>query len=524
MKKDYIAEVEVVDVGEHTLFNRCPAEFSGRIFEEDDRVSRYGFIEKIIVYEEDGSESTYFNQVKLYPRNYTGDPRDDFVVVVMGSDVWNKELKCRYNDIIARLEEKGLKFKLELFLADLLEVDTGCYSADSEVDPTKDTKGTFDLFNQIYVLPENEGCFEVAIPMNKVKDVIIGDGVVIYDKRNPSSVSYREGLIQSHGDCVDVCRDAREGEDTTVFHVMGYLSHISSIARKNNHKNINTTLIKALNVDGKDIYYGTVSQSNSEGVLNRTPVTVDRQLSIYNKVADYLSSKPSGQQFMPLFELNRCGYTNYITVFSAIDAIKAVNDFSDFGFSGEELRLTGIMGITFISLGTIPSIDSIIEQYGKSSIWQYSRQYQGLIRSRRLSDEQSNSIAKEYNLCAIEMAVCGQYTPLGCVVLSGGKMSRSLVVSLVHDDEDTSVVKNIPSFMQTYFNHQGKDIVLSKTVSFANMWFGKPHEGFKYTKVVKDIEWIKEHHDTYYHNGFMFLVSKEGITNEKEVLAELVKE
>lgn len=162
MKKDYIAEVEVVDVGEETLFARCPVEFSGRIFEEDDKHSRYGFIEKITVYEEDGSESTHLNQVKLYPRNHTGDPRDDFLVVVTGSDVWNKELKCRYKDIIAKLEEKGLKFKLELFLADLLKADTGCYSADSEVVPTKDTKGTFDLFNQIYMLPENEGCFEVV--------------------------------------------------------------------------------------------------------------------------------------------------------------------------------------------------------------------------------------------------------------------------------------------------------------------------------------------------------------------------
>lgn len=305
---------------------------------------------------------------------------------------------------------------------------------------------------------------------------------------------------------------------------MGYLSHISGVARKNNHKNINTTLIKALNIDGKDIYYGIVSQSNPEGTRDRTPVTVDMHLSIYNKVANYLSSKPNGQQFMPVFELNRCGYTNFITVFSAIDAIKAVNGFGDFGFSGEELRVTGIMGITFISLGTIPSIDSIIEQYGKSSIWQYSRQYQGLIRSRKLSDEQSNSIAKEYNLYAIEVTVCDHYTPLGCVVLSEGKMSRSLVISLARDGEDTSVVKNIPSFMQTYFNHQGRDIMLSKAVSFANMWFGKPHEGFKYTKVAKDIEWIKEHYDVHYHNGFMFLVSKEGTTNEKEALAELVKE
>jgi hypothetical protein len=41
---------------------------------------------------------------------------------------------------------------------------------------------------------------------------------------------------------------------------------------------------------------------------------------------------------------------------------------------------------------------------------------------------------------------------------------------------------------------------------------------------VKDIEWIKEHYDLYYHNGFMFLVSKEGISNEQEALAELVKE
>ena len=86
MKKDYIAEIEVVDVGERTLFERYPAEFSGRIIEEDDRLSRCGFVEKIIVYEEDGSESTYLNQVKLYPRNHTGDPRDDFVVVVTGSD------------------------------------------------------------------------------------------------------------------------------------------------------------------------------------------------------------------------------------------------------------------------------------------------------------------------------------------------------------------------------------------------------------------------------------------------------
>lgn len=524
MKKDYIAEVEVVDVGEHTLFDRCQAEFSGRIFEEGDRRSRYGFIEKLTVYEEDGSESTYFNQVKLYPRNYTGDPRDDFVVVVMGSNVWNKELKCRYNDIITKLEEKGLKFKLELFLADLLKADIGCYSADSEVDPTKDTKGTFDFFNQIYVLPENEGCFEVAIPTNKVNDVIIGDGVVIYDKRDPSSVSYKEGLIQTHDGCVDVCLDAREGDDTTVFQVMGYLSYTSDVARKNNHKNINTTVIKALNVDGKDIYYGIVNQSNPEGTRDRTSVTVGTHLAIYNKVADYLSSKPSGQQFMPLFELNRCGYTNFITVLQAIDAINAVNGFSDFGFSGGELRVTGIMGITFISLGTIPSIDSIIEQYGTSSIWQYSRQYTGMARSVKLSDEQSNNIAKEYNLYAIEMTVCGQYTPLGTVVLDEGKMSRSLVVSLVRDDEDTSVVKNVPSFMQTYFNHQGRDIVLSKAVSFANMWFGKPQEGFKYTKVVKDIEWIKGHYDIHYHNGFMFLVSKEGITNEKEALAELVKE
>ena len=524
MKKDYIAEVEVVDVGEHTLFDRCPAEFSGRIIEEDDRVSRYGFVEKITVYEEDGSESTYFNQIKIYPRNYIGDPRDDFLVVVTGSDVWNKELKCRYNDIIAKLEEKGLKFKLELFLADLLKVDTGCYSADSEVDPTKDTKGTFDFFNQIYVLPENEGCSEVAIPVNKVKDIIIGDGVVIYDKRDPSSVSYKEGLIQTHDDCVDVCRDAREGDDTTVFHVIGYLSHISGVARKNNHKNTNTTVIKALNVDGKDIYYGIVSQSNPKGTQDRTSVTVDTHLSIYNKVVDYLSSKPSGQQFMSLFELNRCGYSNFITVLQATDAIKAVNGFSDFGFSGKELRVNGIMGITFISLGTIPSIDSIIEQYGKSSIWQHSRQYAGMVSSRKLSDEQSNSIAKEYNLYAIEMTVCGQYAPLGCVVLDEGKMSRSLVVSLVRDDEDTSVVKNVPSFMQTYFNHQGRDIMLSKAASFANMWFGKPQEGFKYTKVVKDIEWIKEHYDLYYHNGFMFLVSKEGISNEQEALAELVKE
>lgn len=524
MKKDYIAEIEVVDVGENTLFNRCQAEFSGRIIEEDDRVSRYGFIEKITIYEEDGSESTYLNQVKLYPRNHTGDPRDDFVVIVMGSDVWNKELKCRYNDIIARLEEKGLKFKLELFLADLLKADIGCYSADSEVDPTKDTKGTFDFFNQIYILPENEGCFEVAIPMNKVKDVIIGDGVVIYDKRDPSSVSYKEGLIQTHDGCIDVCRDAIVGDDTTVFHVMGRLSHMSDVARKNNHKNINITLIKALNVDGKDIYYGIVSQSNPEGSRDRTPVIVDIHLSIYNKVVNYLSSKLNGQRFMPLFELSRCGYTDFIAVFQAISAIRAVNGFSGFGSSSEELRVTGIMGITFISLGTIPSIDSIIEQYGKSSIWYHSRQYTGLARSSKLSDEQSNNIANEYNLCAIEMTVCGQYVPLGTVVLSEGKMSRSLVVSLVRDDEDTSVVKNIPSFMQTYFNHQGRDIMLSKAVSYANVWFGKPQEGFKYTKVVKDIEWIKEHYDIYYHNGFMFLVSKEGIMNEKEALAELVKE
>lgn len=524
MKKDHIVEVDVVDVGEDTLFARCPVEFSGRIIEEDDRVSRYGFIEKITVYEEGGSESTHLNQVKLYPRNHTGDPRDDFVVVVTGSDVWNKEPKCRYNNIIARLEEKGLKFKLELFLADLLKADTGCYSAGSEVDPTKDTKGTFDFFNQIYILPENEGCFEVAIPANKVKDIIIGDGVVIYDKRDPSSVSYKEGLIQSHDDCIDVCRDAREGDDTTVFQVMGYLSYTSDVARKNNHKNINTTLIKALNADGKDIYYGIVSQSNPEGSRDRTPVIVDMHLSIYNKVADYLSSKPNSQQFMPVFELNRCGYTNFITVFQAIDAIKAVNGFSDFGFSGKELRVTRIMGITFISLGTIPSIDSIIEQYGKSSIWRYSRQYAGLISSKLLSDEQSNNIAKEYSLFAIEMAVGGHHAPLGCVVLNEGKMSRSLVVSLVRDDEDTSVVRNVPSFMQTYFNHQGRDIMLSKAVSFANMWFGKPQEGFKYTKVVKDIEWIKSHYDIYYHNGFMYLVSKEGKTDEKEILAELAKE
>lgn len=524
MNKDYIAEVDVVDVGEETIFSRCPVEFSGRIFEEDDKHSRYGFVEKITVYEEDGSETTHLNQVKMANRSSNNEPYGDFVVVVTGSNVWDKSLKCRYSDIVAKLEEKGLKFKLELFLTDLLKADTGCYSADSEVVPTKDTKGTFDPFNQIYVLPENEGHFEVAIPTDKVGDVVVGDGVVIYDNRDPSSVSYKEGIVQTHEDCVDICRDARSGEDATSFNVMGYLSYISGVARKNNHKNINVSLVKALNVGDKDIYYGIVSQGNPEGMWLSTPVTVSMQLSIYNKVVNYLSSKLSGQRFMPLFELCRCGYTDFISVFQAIRAIRAVHGFSDFGSSSEELRVTEIMGITFISMGTIPSIDSIIEQYGKSNFWLYSRQYQGLKRSRKLSGDQSDSIANEYNLYAIEVSVCGHYVPLGSVILTEDKMSRSLVVSLVRDDEDTSAVTNVPSFMQTYFNHQGRDIMLSKAVSFGNMWFGKPQEGFKYTKVVKDIEWIKSHYDIYYHNGFMYLVSKEGKTDEKEALAELVRE
>lgn len=201
MKEKSISKVEVIDTGKPTLFCRCPVEFCGRLIDVDDRSPRYGFIEKITVYEEDGSETEHYNQIKMANRPSNHEPYGDFLVMVMDGCSYSGDNlgRGRYDYILSQLEEKGLKFKLELFLADLLKADTGCYSADSEVDPTKDTKGTFDYQNQIYRLGESDrfsGPYaELAVPFDKAKGAIIGEGIVVYDNKNPESVDLTEGVI-----------------------------------------------------------------------------------------------------------------------------------------------------------------------------------------------------------------------------------------------------------------------------------------------------------------------------------------
>lgn len=138
--------------------------------------------------------------------------------------------------MLSQLEEKGLKFKLELFLADLLKIETGCYSIDSEIDPTKDIKGTFDYQNQIYRLGEGDrfGCpyHELGVPFDKAKGSIIGEGIVVYDNKNPESVDLTEGVVVAHGDDVEVCRCVSDKLERNPIAVLGFFSFTSKVSRE----------------------------------------------------------------------------------------------------------------------------------------------------------------------------------------------------------------------------------------------------------------------------------------------------
>ena len=83
MKEKFISKVEVIDTGKPTLFCRTTTEFCGRLIVIDDRSPRYGFIEKITVYEEDGSETEHYNRIKMANRPSNHEPYGDFLVMVM---------------------------------------------------------------------------------------------------------------------------------------------------------------------------------------------------------------------------------------------------------------------------------------------------------------------------------------------------------------------------------------------------------------------------------------------------------
>ena len=533
MKEKFISKVEVIDTGKPTLFCRCPVEFSGRLIDLDDKSFRYGFIEKITVYEEDGSETEHYNQIKMANRPSNHEPYGDFLVMVMDGCSYNGDNlgKGRYDYILSQLEEKGLKFKLELFLADLLKIETGCYSIDSEIDPTKDTKGTFDYQNQIYRLGESDrfGCpyIELGVPFDKAKGAIIGEGIVVYDNKNPESVDLTEGVIRSHGDNVEVCRCVNDRLERNPISALGFFSFTSSVSRKRSLDAVVITAIEGPKVGDQYTYYGIVSEAKYDKHTSLSADPAGSLLSIYQRITDYLRSKPNDRQFMSVFELNKCGFTNILAVQNAIKAIRKVNEFSDFGFSGDEIRLAPILGTGFISLGSIPSIDSVIEHYGKSSIWLYGEMYNGVSKGNKLSDEEIDEILSKNSLFATEMVVDESKSALGCVLYSNGSMSRSLVLSIAEEKEDGSCRVRLPSVMSTYFTHQGRDILLSKVMNLGKLWWfssNRPLECLPQTKIVKDSKWIKEHYDVYRSDDLLFLVRKESATNEQEIFDELTNQ
>lgn len=532
MKKDYISKVEAIDVGKPTLFCRCPVEFCGRLIDIDDRSPRYGFIEKITVYEEDGSETEHYNQIKMANRPSNHEPYGDFLVMVMNGCRWNGENngRGRYDYIISQLKEKGLKFKLELFLVDLLNIETGCYSIDSEIDPAKDTKGTFDYQNQIYRLGESDrfsGPYvELAVPFNKAKGAIIGEGIVVYDNKNPESVDLTEGVVVTHGDDVEVCRINNDKLERNPIAVLGFFSFTSNISRKRCLDDVVITATEGPKVGDKYTYYGIVSKAKCDKHTVHSTSPIGNQLAIYRIICEYLRSKPEDRRFMSVFELNKCGFTDIIAVQNAIKAIRKVNEFSDFGFTGEEIRLVSILGTGFISLGTIPSIDSVIEHYGKSSIWQYGNMYDGVSKGDKLSVEEIDKVVGENSLFATEIAIDESKSTLGSILHSDGSLSRSLVLSIGSKKDDGIERAPLPSHLSSYFTHQGRDILLSKVIAFGTLWFNsnRPLEGLPQTKIAKDIKWIKEHYDVYRSFDFLFLVSKEGVTNEQEIFAELTNQ
>lgn len=531
MKEKFISKVEVIDTGKPTLFCRCPVEFCGRLIDVDDRSPRYGFIEKITVYEEDGSETEHYNQIKMANRPSNHEPYGDFLVMVMDGCSYSGDNlgRGRYDYMLSQLEEKGLKFRLELFLADLVKIETGCYSTDSEIDPTKDTKGTFDYQNQIYRLGESDrfGCpyVELAVPFDKAKGAIVGEGIVVYDNKNPESVDLTDGVVQSHDDNVEVCRCVSDKLERNPISVLGYFSFTSSISRKLRLDEVKITAIEGPKVGDKYTYYGIVSKAKCDQHIVHSTSPVGNQLAIYRIVYEYLRTKPSGQCFMSVFELNKCGFTNIIAVQNAIKAIRKVNEFSDFGFTGEEIRLVSILGTGFISLGTIPSIDSVIEHYGKSSIWQYGDMYDGVSKGDKLSDEEIDEIVGENSLFATEIEIDENKSALGSILYTDGTISRSLVLSISKKKDGVERVP-LPSHMSTYFTLQGIDIFLSKAITIGKLWFSSAHplEGLPQTKVVKDIKWIKEYYGVYRSFDFLFLVRKEGATNEQEIFAELTNQ
>lgn len=507
-------------------------EFCGRLIDLDDKSFRYGFIEKITVYEDDGSETEHYNQLKMANRPSNHEPYGDFLVMVMDGCFWNGENngKGRYDYIISQLEEKDLKFKIELFLADLLSIDTGCYSADSEIDPTKDTKGTFDYQNQIYRLGESDRTsgpyVELAIPFDKAKGAIIGEGIVAYDNRDPGSVDLTEGVIVTY-DGVEICRSITDKLERNPIVVLGYFSFTSNISRKRSLDAVVITAIKGPKVGDQYTYYGVVSEAKYDKHTSLSADPAGSLLSIYQRIVDYLHSKPNDCQFMSVFELNKCGFTNILAVQNAIKAIRKVNEFSDFGFSGDEIRLVPILGTGFISLGSIPSIDSVIEHYGKSSIWLYGEMYNGVSKGNKLSDEEIDEILSKNSLFATEMVVDENKSALGCVLYSNGSMSRSLVLSIAEEKEDGSCRVRLPSVMSTYFTHQGRDILLSKVMNLGKLWWfssNRPLECLPQTKIVKDGKWIKDHYDVYRSDDLLFLVRKESTTNEQEIFDELTNQ
>lgn len=464
------------------------------------------------------------------PSNH--EPYGDFLVMVMDGCSYKGDNhgRGRYDYMLSQLEEKGLKFKLELFLADLIKIQTGCYSIDSEIDPTKDTKGTFDYQNQIYRLGESDrfGCpyVELGVPFDKAKGAIVGEGIVVYDNKNPESVDLTEGVIQSHDDNVEVCRCVSDKLERNPIAVLGFFSFTSKISRERRLDEVKVTAIEGPKVGDKYTYYGIVSKDQCNQHIVHSASPVGNQLAIYRIIYEYLRAKPRGQRFMSVFELNKCGFTDIIAVQNAIKAIRKVNEFSDFGFTGEEIRLVSILGTGFISLGTIPSIDSVIEHYGKSSIWQYGNMYEGVSKGDKLSDEEIDKVVGENSLFATEIEIDENKSAIGSILYADGAISRSLVLSISKKKDDGVERVPLPSHMSTYFTLQGIDILLSKAITIGKLWFSSKHplEGLPQTKVVKDTKWIKEHYNVYRSFDFLFLVRKEGTTNEQEMFAELTSQ
>lgn len=349
--------------------------------------------------------------------------------------------------------------------------------------------------------------------------------MVVYDNKNPESVDSTEGVIQLHGDDVEVCRCVSDKLERNPISVLGFFSFTSKISRERRLDEVKITAIEGPKIGDKYTYYGIVSKAQCNQHIVHSTSPVGNQLAIYRIVYEYLRAKPSGQRFMSVFELNKCGFTDIIAVQNAIKAIRKVNEFSDFGFTGEEIRLVSILGTGFISLGTIPSIDSVIEHYGKSSIWQYGDMYDGVSKGDKLSDEEIDEVVGENSLFATEIEIDENKSALGSILYTDGTISRSLVLSISKKKDGVERVP-LPSHMSTYFTIQGIDILLSKAITIGKLWFSSAHplEGLPQTKVVKDIEWIKEHYDVYRSFDFLFLVRKEGATNEQDIFAELTNQ